>query len=149
MTGSSLMAGLRDHPNEIDRTGRFAPMKRAGVASAMVLSLLSACKDPVGSRYEPDDAVKERGLLAINEAGCAACHEIPGVAWPKGRLGPSLEGFDDVGMIAGQLPNRPDLLAAFIRNAPSVKRGTTMPAMPITQRESVDIAAYLYGLDDD
>ncbi|WP_235510593.1 c-type cytochrome [Tsuneonella troitsensis] len=52
-------------------------------------------------------------------------------------------------MIAGTLPNRPDVLAAFIRNPPSVKPGSTMPPMPVTQREAADIAAYLYGLDHD
>lgn len=114
-----------------------------------MLSGLSACKNPVETRYEPGDAARERGLLAIEKAGCGACHEIPGLAWPRGRLGPSLIGFDDVGMIAGGLPNRPDLLAAFIRNAPSVKRDTTMPPMPITRQQSVDIAAHLYGLDHD
>ena len=90
-----------------------------------------------------------RGLAAIEKAGCGACHEIPGLDWPAGRLGPSLAGFDDVGLIAGQLPNRTDVLAAFIRNAPSVKPGSTMPPMPVTPREAQDIAAYLYGLDHD
>jgi cytochrome c1 len=64
-------------------------------------------------------------------------------------LGPSLDGFDDVGLIAGQLPNQPDVLAAFIRNAPSVKEGSSMPPMPISETEAADIAAYLYGLDHD
>ena len=110
---------------------------------------LAACKDPVETRREPPSGSKERGLAAIERAGCGSCHEIPGVKWPSGRLGPSLEGFDDVGLIAGQLPNRPDVLAAFIRNAPAVKRGSTMPPMPISEGEAADIAAYLYGLDPD
>jgi mono/diheme cytochrome c family protein len=91
----------------------------------------------------------DRGLLAIRKAGCGSCHEIPGIDWPTGRLGPSLVGFDDVGLIAGALPNRPYVLTAFIRNAPSVKPNSTMPPMPVTQREAADIAAYLYGLDHD
>lgn len=110
---------------------------------------LAACKDPVETRREPASASKERGLKAIERAGCGSCHEIPGVDWPAGRLGPSLEGFDDVGLIAGQLPNRPDVLAAFIRNAPAVKEGSTMPPMPVSEAEAEDIAAFLYGLDGD
>jgi cytochrome c1 len=71
------------------------------------------------------------------------------VEWPKGRLGPSLEGFDDVGLIAGTLPNRPATLAAFIRDPRSVKPGSTMPSMPLSAQEAQDIASYLYGIDND
>lgn len=110
---------------------------------------LAACKDPVETRREPVADAKERGLAAIKRTGCGSCHEIPGLDWPAGRLGPSLKGFDDVGLIAGELPNRPDVLAAFIRNAPSIKPGSTMPPMPVSEAEAEDIAAYLYGLDHD
>ncbi|WP_370177740.1 cytochrome c family protein [Alteriqipengyuania sp.] len=115
----------------------------------LACTLLTACKDPVQTRQEPTDDSQMRGLAAIERAGCGSCHEIPGLDWPKGRLGPSLEGFDDVGLIAGELPNRPDVLAAFIRNAPEVKPGSTMPPMPLSQEEAEDIAAYLYGIDRD
>ena len=50
-------------------------------------------------------------------------------------------------MIAGRLPNRPDVLAAFVRNAPALVPGTAMPAMPLTEEESRDVAAYLYTLE--
>lgn len=90
-------------------------------------------------------ASAERGKEAIERAGCAACHRIPGRRWPKGAVGPSLEGFANQGLIAGRVPNRPDLLAAFIRNAPAVLPGTTMPAMPLSEEEARDVAAYLYG----
>lgn len=110
---------------------------------------VSACKDPVETRREPTEDARERGLAAIERTGCGSCHEIPGLDWPAGRLGPSLRGFDDVGLIAGALPNRPDVLAAFIRNAPEVKPGSTMPPLPVSPQEAEDIAAYLYGIDHD
>ena len=115
----------------------------------LATALLAGCKDPVGSRHEPAAEARERGLVAIRKAGCGSCHEIAGLEWPAGRLGPSLLGFDDVGLIAGELPNRPEILAAFIRNAPAVKSGSTMPPMPVSAAEARDIAAYLYGGDDD
>lgn len=87
------------------------------------------------------------GLAAIERAGCGSCHEIPGLDWPQGRLGPSLAGFDDIGLIAGAVPNTAQNLAAFIRNAPAVKPGSTMPPMPVTEDEARAIAAYLYGLN--
>ena len=89
-----------------------------------------------------------RGLVAIQRAGCGTCHSIPGLAWPKGRSGPSLEGFAEQGLIAGQLPNRPDTLAAYVRDAPATLPGTTMPAMPLTRDEARDVAAYLYATGD-
>lgn len=85
----------------------------------------------------------------MERVGCAACHEIPGIDWPRGRTGPSLVGFDDVGQIAGALPNTPKNLAAFVRNAPETKPGSPMPAMPLSEEEARDVVAYLYGIDDE
>lgn len=56
--------------------------------------------------------------------------------------------FDGIGPIAGSLPNTPANLAAFVRNAPAAKPGTTMPAMPISRSEARDVAAYLYGISE-
>jgi cytochrome c1 len=119
----------------------------ASLLLACVLAA-TACKPPPSARYEFDKEETRRGLAAIERVGCAACHEIPGVTWPKGRIAPSLKGFDDVGVIAGSLPNTPANLAAFVRNAPQAKPGSTMPAMPLTEQEARDIAAYLLGADD-
>lgn len=118
------------------------------VAMVLCVAALSGCKQPPESRYSRGSTAAERGLATIERVGCASCHEIPGIAWPKGALGPSLKGFDDDGLIAGELPNTAENLAAFIRNAPAVKPGSTMPAMPVSEEEARDMAAYLYGLDD-
>lgn len=93
-------------------------------------------------------ADRERGRDVMARVGCGSCHTIPGIRWPEGRTGPSLEGFAERSLIAGQLPNQPDVLAAFVRNAPALLPGTTMPAMPMTERESRDVAAYLYATGD-
>ncbi|MDZ4306568.1 MAG: hypothetical protein U0988_01705 [Allopontixanthobacter sp.] len=85
----------------------------------------------------------------MERVGCGACHEIPDLDWPRGRAGPSLAKFDDFGFIAGAIPNTPENLAAFVRNAPAVKPGSTMPAMPLTAAEARDVAEYFYGIDDD
>jgi len=85
----------------------------------------------------------ERGKRAIERVGCAACHTIEGIAWPEGRSAPALAGLDRRGLIAGRLPARPDVLAAFVRDAPSLVPGTAMPAMPLTEAEARDVAAYL------
>lgn len=117
-------------------------------ALAIACLMAAACKPVPSNRYEFDSDTKRRGVVAIKRVGCGACHEISGVDWPKGRTAPSLVDFDDVGVIAGSLPNTPANLAAFVRNAPKTKPGSTMPAMPLTEQEARDVAAYLLGADD-
>ena len=85
-----------------------------------------------------------RGKLAIERVGCASCHTISGIGWPRGEAAPPLEGMAERALIAGRLPNRPDVLARFVRDAPALLPGTTMPAMPLTEQESRDVAAFLY-----
>jgi len=84
------------------------------------------------------------GKAVIERVGCATCHTIPGIDWPQGKVAPHLEGLTGRALIAGKLPNRPDVLAAFIRNAPSLVPGSAMPAMPVSDAEARDIAAFLY-----
>jgi cytochrome c1 len=112
---------------------------------ALPILVLGACKPPPDAEQHMPEASASRGLVAIERAGCGACHTIPGLAWPRGRTGPSLEGFAGQGLIAGRLPNRPDTLAAYVRNAPATLPGTSMPAMPLTPDEARDVAAYLYA----
>ncbi len=111
-----------------------------------LVTLVAACKPPPDERQHMPQADPAAGLAAIERVGCAACHAIPGLNWPKGALGPSLEKFGDQGMIAGRLPSRPDVLAHFVRAAPELVPGTTMPAMPLNDKEARDVAAYLYTL---
>jgi len=107
---------------------------------------VSACKPPPEAQTDAPLASAARGKLAIERVGCASCHTIEGIAWPEGKTAPALEGLDRRTLIAGQLPNRPDVLAAFVRNAPAMVPGTAMPAMPLSKREALDVAAYLYEM---
>lgn len=105
----------------------------------------SGCKPPPDPQTPVTLASTARGKAAIERVGCAACHTIEGIAWPEGKTAPALAGFDRRALIAGRLPNRPDMLAAFVRDAPALVPGTAMPAMPLSKRESLDVAAYLYA----
>jgi len=114
-----------------------------------LIAALTACAD---KREQPRDLTgsdADAGLAVIERVGCAACHRIPGVDWPRGTVGGSLEGFGGQSMIAGQFPNQPQTLAVWVRDAPLMAPATGMPAMPITPSEARDVAAYLYTLDDD
>ncbi|MDQ3145087.1 MAG: c-type cytochrome [Pseudomonadota bacterium] len=114
-----------------------------------LLLLAAACKPAPDERHFTPGADAERGRAAIERVGCAACHAIPGIDWPNGAVGPSLDGFARQTLIAGRVPNRPEMLAAFVRNAPQVSPGSAMPAMPLSKQESRDVAAYLLALGDD
>lgn len=89
-----------------------------------------------------------RGSKIIERTGCGSCHTIPGVGWPQGKVGPDLAGLAERSLIAGRLPNQPDILAAYIRNAPALVPGSGMPAMPVSEMEARDIAAYLYKAEE-
>lgn len=104
---------------------------------------MAACKPVPEDRHTIDEAAAKRGRAAIERVQCGACHEIPGIDWPRGRLGPSLTGRNEDGLIAGALPNTPENLARFVRNAPAAKPGSTMPPMPLSPEEAHDVAAYL------
>ena len=114
------------------------------VAIALVLPVLAACKPPPEQGQFMPIANAAHGKKAIERVGCGSCHVIPGVGWPQGKVGPDLAGLKDRALIAGKLPNRPDILAAYIRNAPALVPGSGMPAMPVSETEARNIATYLY-----
>lgn len=110
--------------------------------------LLSACgASPIEAPLAEGAAI-ERGKAAAERLGCGACHDMPGVDWPKGRTGPSLAGFGDRALIAGSLPNRTTHLAEFIRDAPALVPESGMPTVPMHDAEAGDIAAWLSSLRD-
>ena len=128
------------HPAATRRRARwFRP-----AALAMLLLPTMACKPPPDQRRFTAVADSAQGKSVIERVGCGSCHRIPGIAWPQGKVGPSLDGLAERALIAGKLPNRPDLLAGYIRNAPALVPGSGMPAMPVSEAEARDIAAYLY-----
>ncbi|KAB0265563.1 c-type cytochrome [Microvirga brassicacearum] len=101
---------------------------------------------PISTQVDGD---AERGfaLVASGAYGCAACHAIPDIRFPKGNVGPPLIGMAGRSLIAGQLPNRPDVLAAFLRNPPALAPQTGMPNVGLSLEQARDIAAYLYTLE--
>lgn len=128
----------------MDRRSSPAAFLRLFVA-VVAGPVLAACaeKDPPRVVSGADAA---RGRAIVERVGCAACHETPDISWPRGRLGGTLAGFGERTMIAGRLPNQPDTLVQWVRDAPSLDPATGMPAQPLTEAEARDVAAYLYTL---
>lgn len=121
----------------------------AGLLAASLLGSLGACADKADAPRSLAQSDPAEGLRLIERHGCAACHAIPGVRWPQGRTGGALAGIGARPMIAGRLPNQPQVMATFVRDAPSLAPDTGMPSMPLTETEARDVAAYLYTLNDD
>lgn len=140
--------GRRGHASCKQITGRGV-RSRATLLVPVLCCAMIGCADKREQPRELTGADAANGLAVIERVGCAACHRIPGVAWPTGTVGGSLDGFGNQSMIAGRFPNQPQTLAVWVRDAPSMAPATGMPAMPITPAEARDVAAYLYTLDDD
>ena len=146
-TGESGQGQIWQEKTHAVTTRQSAGLFRFAVLGALPL-IIAACKPPPDERQFMPTASAERGSKIIERVGCGACHNIPGIDWPQGRVGPHLAGLAERGLIAGKLPNQPDILAAYIRDAPALDESSGMPAMPISDTEARDIAAYLYEAKD-
>jgi cytochrome c2 len=93
------------------------------------------------------DAERGRVLVASGDYGCAACHAIPGIRFPRGVVGPPLDGMARRSLIAGQLPNKPGVLVAFLQNPPALLPQTGMPDVGLSRDDARHIAAFIYTLE--
>lgn len=120
-----------------------------GTAGSVVLTalLLAACADKSDLPRQIAGADPKQGFATAREVGCFACHAAPGMSWPRGGAGPTLDGFGSRPLIAGRLPNQPDVLTVWLVDAPSLAPATGMPPMPLSDAEARDIAAWLYTLE--
>lgn len=113
---------------------------------AAALLMLAGCNGPPDTTPHLPSADPEKGRTLVVAKGCAACHAFPDVRWPRGAVGPSLDGFAGQALIAGRLPNQPGMLIRFIRDAPAYVPDGAMPATPLSDQEARDVAAYLLTL---
>jgi cytochrome c1 len=127
----------------------------ASVAFGTVFAM-SAVQPVAGATYAQDAAV-QAGLDVIQQHNCGGCHVIPGVPGARGKFGPDLGPNADLPPLAsrdmiasGTVPNgSPDDLAAWIVNPPSLKPGTTMPRLGLSDDEAAAAAAYLWAIQPD
>jgi cytochrome c oxidase subunit II len=86
------------------------------------------------------------GRKLFEKTACINCHTVSGTV-ADGRFGPDLTHLmsrDTIG--AGAAPNSPANLLAWIRNPNSLKPGSRMPAMDLSNEELSAVAAYLATL---
>lgn len=106
-----------------------------------------APKPPNAKHVDDGDPARGFSLVADGSFGCAACHAIPGIRFPKGNVGPPLAGIAGRSLIAGQLPNKPGVMVAFLQDPPALAPQTGMPNVGLSIEQARDIAAYLYTLE--
>jgi cytochrome c2 len=121
------------------RASALLPVMFAGAAAS-----LAACGRPaVSHNLAVAGGDPQRGERVIAQAGCGACHQIPGVRGAAGLVGPPLDALAERTVIAGVLPNTPDNLVRWIQTPQAVVPGNAMPDMGLTPQQARDVAAYL------
>lgn len=115
---------------------------------AAASGLLSGCmgNEPMGGYQPAMSGSPSHGKALIQSYGCGSCHVIPGVRTARGMVGPPLLYFSRRTIIAGELPNTPANLSAWIENPVAIEPGTAMPNLGVTDSQAHDMAAYLYTL---
>lgn len=125
------------------RRGR---MRLVGLAAcALVMAGCGAQAKPP-TTIEVPDGDANRGRHALAEYGCGSCHTVPGITRADATVGPPLTAWAERASIAGEFPNRPEYLVAWIHDPQAMVPGSIMPNTGVSMEEARDIAAYLYTL---
>jgi cytochrome c len=100
-----------------------------------------------GAAKSSEQASAGRQLFA--QKGCIACHVAPGVPGATGTIGPNLTGIGDPAKrpaLADGRPNTPEHLRSWIKDPQSLKPGTMMPNLNLSDKEADDLTAFLQTL---
>jgi cytochrome c len=116
------------------------------VSRAPIAPLPQVMEVQLAARTVPDGD-RERGKRDVAAYGCGACHVVPGVAGARGLVGPPLTSFAHRSHLAGSLPNTADHLVRWLQSPQSIRPGSAMPNLGVTEADARDIAAYLYSLE--
>jgi cytochrome c2 len=116
----------------------------SAVAACAALGLV-ACQPNV-PRTEPlTGGDPQAGQKLAARYGCAACHEIKGIAHSDTKVGPSLTELRKRTYVAGVLPNTSENLIRWIMHPHAYSPNTAMPELGVTEADARHIAAYLYS----
>lgn len=104
-------------------------------------ALLAACgptRPAPGIQGDP-----ERGKIALTQYACHSCHTVPSIAGSKVYVGRPLGDMAERRYIAGKVPNTQDNLVRWIMDPQAIDPGNAMPNMGVSERDAIDISAYL------
>jgi cytochrome c2 len=113
--------------------------------TCLVLAALAGCtREP--PETDPLTGGNPRvGQQLIARYGCAACHEIKGIAHADSKVGPSLTEMRSQSYVAGVLPNSAANLVKWIQHPRAIDPKTAMPELGVSEVEARNMAAYLYN----
>jgi cytochrome c2 len=112
----------------------------------LVGPLLGGCESEETSSLANFGGDAHRGAELVSKYGCGNCHTIPRIASARGNVGPPLAGVGTRTYLAGFVRNSPDNMALWVRDPQRILPGNAMPTMGISESDSRDITAFLYGL---
>ena len=138
---------------------------RAVFSFAMILAglfLVAACgttepavKNRVATSSEPLPRLTpapnvtgdpERGRTAFVDKSCTQCHTLRGVPAATGIIGPNLTNIAlRPTLTEANFPNNPDQMARWIIDPATMKPGTIMPNLGVTDAQARDLVAFLYS----
>jgi cytochrome c oxidase subunit II len=129
----------------------FCGLQHANMAFLVIADPPDAFEDWVaGQRALPDVPVTSeaaRGQEVFLSSACIGCHTIQGTE-ATGTLGPDLSHLASRRTLgAATIPNTEANLRAWVPNAPALKPGVLMPAIPLTTEELDAVVAYLQTLE--
>ena len=128
-----------------------------GLTTAAIL-LLPACAPaaPTGAAAKPAAASgaavpgdANAGKTLFQQKGCIACHTAQGVPGATGTIGPNLNGIGDASKrktLADGASNTPEHVREWIKDPQSLKPGTMMPNLQLSDKEADDLTALLLTL---
>lgn len=87
------------------------------------------------------------GRRALAQHSCISCHFIPGVPKGDGNSAPSLAHWSRHTNFLGTYPNTPANLVKWLQNPSHMRPGTKMPNLNASEKDSRDIAAYLFSIE--
>ena len=114
------------------------------LAAMLALAALAGCapdKPPAGVRGDP-----VRGKIAVTQYACQSCHMIPAVPGSKVYVGRPLGDLAKRKVLVGTLENNQANLVRWIVDPQAIDPHTAMPNMGVTERDALDISAYLLSL---
>lgn len=129
----------------------FCGAQHAHMAMHVIAEQPDAFREWIASQRRasaaPANTLAAQGEQAFVTGSCAMCHTVRGTR-AAGMIGPDLTHVGSRATIAaGTLPNTTENLEAWVANAPSLKPGTKMPALPQLSGSQVRaLAEYLRSL---
>lgn len=112
--------------------------------------LIASCGDARRTSRTVAGADLRAGREAVASYGCTSCHAVPGVRGVGGvesGVGPPLEGYAARRYIAGTVANTDENLIRWIQDPQTIRPGSAMPTIGVSESDARNIAGYLYSLE--